>query len=95
MSNHNASDDDGIDRMERELEEKKRRKHMQEMEPEEEETRKTFEAAQERHRRLLVDEAAEEARQAKRVQVEKAVRKGMMSGKHEKGKGKNNKTNLP
>jgi hypothetical protein len=72
MSNHDASDDNGIDRMERELEEKKRRKHMWEMEREEEEMRKRF-------------EAAEEARQTKRVQVEKAVRKGTMSGKHEKG----------
>jgi hypothetical protein len=88
MSNHDASDDDGIDRMERELEEKKRRKRMREMEREEEETRKRFEAAQERRRRLLAEEAAEEARQAKRVQVEKAVRKDTMSGKHEKGKRK-------
>jgi hypothetical protein len=88
MSNHDASDDDGIDQMERELEEKKRRKHMREMEQEEEETRKRFETAQERRRRLLAEEAAEEARQAKRVQVEKAVRKDMMSGKHEKGKRK-------
>jgi hypothetical protein len=86
MSNHDASDDDGIDRMERELEEKKRRKRMREMEREEEETRKRFEAAQERRRRLLAEEAAEEARQAKRVQVEKAVRKDTMSGKHEKSK---------
>jgi hypothetical protein len=70
------------------LEEKKRRKCMQEMEWEEEETRKRFEAVQERRRRLLVEEAAEEARQAKRVQVEKAVRKDTMSGKHEKGKRK-------
>jgi hypothetical protein len=75
MSNHDASDDNRIDRMERELEEKKRRKRMREMEREEEETRKRF-------------EAVEEARQAKRVQVEKAVRKDMMSGKHEKGKRK-------
>jgi hypothetical protein len=88
MSNHDASDDDGIDRMERELEEKKRRKRMREMEREEEETRKRFEAAQERRRRLLAEEAAEEARQAKRVQVEKAVRKDTMTGKHEKSKRK-------
>jgi hypothetical protein len=58
------------------------------MEREEEETRKRFEVAQERRRRLLADEAADEARQAKRVQVEKAVRKGTISGKHEKDKRK-------
>jgi hypothetical protein len=73
----------------RSWEEKKRRKHMWEVEWEEE-TWKRFEAAQERRQCLLADKLAEEARQAKQVQEEKAVRKGMMSSKHEKGK-RNNK----
>jgi hypothetical protein len=84
MSNHGASDNNGIDRMEKELEEKKRRKRMRELEREEEETWKRFEVAQERRQHLLVDEAVEEARQAKQVQEKKAVKKSTMNGKHEK-----------
>jgi hypothetical protein len=83
MSNHGTSDDDRIDQMEKELEEKKRRKRMWELEREEEETWKRFKA-QERHQRLLADEVVEEARQAKWVQEKKAVKKGTMNGKHKK-----------
>jgi uncharacterized protein (DUF3084 family) len=89
MSNHGASNDDRIDQMEKELEEKKRRKRMRKLEREEEETQKRFEAVQERHRHLLADEAAEEARQAKWVQEKKVVKKGTMNSKHEKNKGIN------
>jgi uncharacterized protein (DUF3084 family) len=73
MSNPNASNDNGIDQMERELEEKKRRKCMRKVEQEEEETWRRFEAVQERRQRLLVDEAADEAKQAKWVQEERLV----------------------